>query len=117
LLHPADLVNLVQKQTNDDRRWECQAFNVGGGRDRSVSMLEMTDTCRNIIGRAVSIEKIAETAPYDVPVYWTDLGKVSAYYGWVPRKSVQDIVSETALWIRSHEQILKPLLGDNSRKH
>jgi CDP-paratose 2-epimerase len=117
LLHPTDFVSLVQKQINDGRRWECQVFNVGGGRDRSVSMREMTDACRSIIGREVSIEKIGETAPYDVPVYWTDNSKVSAYYGWAPHKSVKDIVSETASWIRSHEQILKPLFGDYSMKN
>jgi CDP-paratose 2-epimerase len=117
LLHPADFVGLVEKQIYDGRRWECQVFNVGGGRDRSVSMREMTDVCRSIIGREVPIDKIEETAPYDVPVYWTDFSKVSAYYGWVPRKSVKDIVSETASWILSHEQILKPLLGDYSMKY
>ena len=117
LLHPADLVSLVQKQICDGQRWECQVFNVGGGRDRSVSMREMTDICRGIIGREVLIEKIEKTELYDVPVYWTDLSKVSAYYRWIPRKSVKDIVSETASWIRSQEQILKPLFGDYLMKN
>jgi CDP-paratose 2-epimerase len=117
LLHPADLFSLMQKQIHDGRRWECQVFNVGGGRGCSVSMQEMTDACRNIIGREVPIEKIEETAPYDVPVYWSDLSKVFAYYKWAPRKTVTDIVSETALWIRSHEQILKPLLANASMQN
>jgi CDP-paratose 2-epimerase len=109
LLHPADLVSLVQKQMNDGRRWECQVFNVGGGKAGSVSMREMTDTCRNITGKEVRIEKVEETAPYDIPIYVTDHGSVSASYGWSPRKSVGAIVSDTASWIRSNEQVLKPL--------
>jgi CDP-paratose 2-epimerase len=112
LLHPADLVTLIRKQIYDSRRWECQVFNVGGGKDCSVSMQEMTDVCRNIIGREVSIGKIEETAPYDIPVYLSDLGKVSAFYQWAPSKGILDIVSETAIWIRTHEQVLKPLLGN-----
>ena len=112
LLHPADLVSLVQKQIDDDRRWECEVFNVGGGRACSVSMREMTDICRNIVGREVPIGKTVETAPYDVPVYLTDHSKVSASYGWIPQKNLKDIVSETVFWIRSHEEVLKPLLLD-----
>jgi CDP-paratose 2-epimerase len=111
LLHPADLVALVQKQIYDSRRWECQVFNVGGGKDCSVSMQEMTDVCRSVIGREVPIGKIAETSLYDIPVYLSDLSEVSAFYKWAPSKSVPDIVSDTAMWIRSHEQVLKPLLA------
>jgi len=109
LLHPADLVRLVQNQVNSSRRWECRIYNVGGGRECSVSMLEMTDACRRILGREVSIERIEETAPYDVPVYLTNHSNVSASYDWFPSRSVENIVSETALWIRAHEQVLEPL--------
>lgn len=110
LLHPEDLVSLVRTQAEDRRRWECQVFNVGGGKERSVSMREMTDACRAIIGREVPVGAVADTAPYDMPVYWTDGGRVAAYYGWGPRRSVRDIVSDTAHWMRAHEQILRPLL-------
>ncbi len=109
LLHPADLINLVQKQLESERQWEGQIFNVGGGKGVSVSLREMTEACRSITGREVPIEGTGETAPYDIPVYWTDYRKVSSCYDWGPRKSVRDIISETALWIRAHEQDLMPL--------
>jgi len=109
LLHPADFVSLVQRQIADGRRWDCGIFNVGGGRACSVSMREITEICRTITGREVLIEGIKETAPHDVPVYLTDCSNVSAAYDWNPRKSIEDIVSETALWIRSNEQGLRPL--------
>ena len=108
LLHPDDLVGLVKKQIGGGR-WRCEIFNVGGGRERSVSMREMTGVCREIVGREVPVGKVEETAPWDVPVYLTDHGKVSAAYGWSPGKSINDIVSETASWIRNHERILEPL--------
>ena len=72
-------------------------------------MREMTDACRSVIGREVPVEGISETAPYDIPIYVTDYDKVSACFEWIPRKSIKDIVSETALWIHAHEQDLKPL--------
>ncbi len=109
LLHPDDFVSLMQRQIADGRRWNCGIFNVGGGRACSVSMREMTDLCRNIAGREIPIEGIKETAPHDVPVYWTDYSNVEAAYGWKPRKSVEDVVSETARWVRSNEKSLRPL--------
>ncbi|MCL2877723.1 MAG: NAD-dependent epimerase/dehydratase family protein [Acidobacteria bacterium] len=109
LLHPEDLAGLVKKQVQAGGRWQCEIFNVGGGRERSVSMREMTDVCREIVGREVPVGKVEETASWDVPVYWTDYGKVSAAYGWSPRKSIKDIVSETASWIQNCERILEPL--------
>jgi CDP-paratose 2-epimerase len=115
LLHPADLVNLVQKQVAQDRKWEGQAFNVGGGRAISVSMREMTDACRNVTGREVPVEGAGETAPYDIPLYLTDHSNVSARYDWIPRKSIVNIVSEYVDWIRAHEQVLKPLFGQAPR--
>jgi len=109
LLHPADFVRLIQKQLEYSGRWEGQIFNVGGGRPNSASMREMTDACRSIIGKEVPVEGISETAPYDIPLYLTDYGKVSECFEWIPRKSIRDIVFETALWIHDHEQDLKPL--------
>jgi CDP-paratose 2-epimerase len=117
LLHLADLVSLVRKQIDDGRRWECQVFNIGGGRNCSVSMQEMTQACRNVTGREVPIDRIEETAPYDVPLYLTDYGKASTYYDWIPLKSVKDIVSETASWIHSQEEALRPLLSGFSVKN
>ena len=109
LLHPADLVSLVQKQLEYGRQWDGQIYNVGGGRAISASLREMTDVCRSVIGKEMPVDGIGDTAPYDIPVYLTDYGKVSACFEWIPRKNIRDIVSETALWIRSHEQVLKPL--------
>jgi CDP-paratose 2-epimerase len=109
LLHPADLISLIRKQLEYGGRWEGQIFNVGGGRAVSASMREMTDACRSVIGKEVPVEGVGETAPYDIPVYLTNYGKASACFEWIPRKSIRDIVSETALWIRAHEQALKPL--------
>jgi CDP-paratose 2-epimerase len=109
LLHPADLANLLQKQMEWNGQWRGQIFNVGGGRNVSVSMREMTDACRRIIGRESPVSGVAETMPYDVPIYLTDHRLASERFDWTPRKSVDEIVSETALWIGDNEHMLRPL--------
>ena len=109
LLHPADLIHLLRRQMEWTKPWQGQIFNVGGGRSVSVSMREMTDACRSVLGKETPVEGIDETAPYDIPMYMTDYRSASEAFAWQPQKSVGDIVSEIALWIRANEQILKPL--------
>jgi CDP-paratose 2-epimerase len=111
LLHPADLVSLLGRQMNWSQRWQGQIFNVGGGKAVSVSMKEMTDACRGIVGKEVPVEGIDQTAPYDIPMYLTNYRNASEQFDWHPQKSVRDIVSETAFWIRANEQVLKPLFS------
>jgi CDP-paratose 2-epimerase len=111
LLHPADLIDLLRKQLEWDQPWQGQIFNVGGGRTVSVSMREMTDACRSVVGKEVPVEGVEETAAYDIPLYLTDHRKVSAQFGWQPSKGVRDIVSETAHWIQANEPLLKPLFS------
>lgn len=109
LLHPADLTSLLRKQIECSQRWHGEVFNVGGGKTISVSMREMTEMCRSVIGNEVPVEGIEETEPYDIPIFVSDHSNVSTRFEWIPRKSVSDIVSDTALWIRAYEAVLKPL--------
>lgn len=109
LLHPADLVCLLRRQVDRALDWRGEAFNVGGGHEVSVSLREMTNMCRDIIGREVPVGSVAETAPYDIPLYLTDFRKVSERFQWSPQKNVSDIISETAQWIRGNERALRPL--------
>jgi CDP-paratose 2-epimerase len=109
LLHPSDLIRLLKKQMESRGEWQAQVFNVGGGKNVSVSMAEMTDLCRSIVGHAVPVGSEEETAPYDVPLYVTNYRNASAEFSWTPKKSIADIVTETTNWIRANEQALKPL--------
>ena len=42
LLHVDDLVDLVEEQLREPERWQGAVFNVGGGPERSLSLLELT---------------------------------------------------------------------------
>src|SRR6476469_3726400 len=72
VLHVSDLYDLVQLQLRDLPRYDGALFNVGGGRERSVSLRELTTMCRERSGREFELDMRAETAPADVPYYITD---------------------------------------------
>lgn len=111
VLHIDDLFNLVVRQTGDLVRWDGRVYNVGGGREVSVSLLELSGLCRDVLGKAVPTTPEPATSPVDVRIYVTDPGRVRADFSWVPRKSVAVIVEDIYTWLRAHEDQLRPILA------
>ncbi len=109
LLHPLDFCDLLIKQIDRVESWTGDIFNVGGGPAVSVSLREMTDLCREMVGRSVPVDSVEETESIDIPLYVTDHGKVSRSYDWRPRRDARAIVSDLLQWIRSNEEALMPI--------
>lgn len=111
VLHVSDLYDLVQLQLRDLPRYDGALFNVGGGRERSVSLRELTTMCRECSGREFELDMRAETAPADVPYYITDNSQVTAATGWTPRRSVGAVLDDIFSWLREHRAMLEPILA------
>jgi CDP-paratose 2-epimerase len=109
LLHIQDLCELTGRIVNSKSEYEGEALNVGGGIERSVSLLELTQLCRNIVGKEVTTSGVSDTAAFDVPLYVSDCGKLFSRSDWRPTRSVETLVSDIFQWIRSNEAMLKPL--------
>jgi nucleoside-diphosphate-sugar epimerase len=93
-------------------RCSGEIYNVGGGRALSVSLLELTDLCRERCGREVPIGHAAETPFVDVPLYLTDHAKVTSSFGWAPSRAPRAVVDEIASWIEQNAQELRLVFGD-----
>jgi CDP-paratose 2-epimerase len=115
LLHPDDLYDLLAIQLNDIERASGGVFNVGGGVDGSVSMSELTELCRERVGREVPIGRVAETSPVDIPLFICDSGRVRGEFGWTPSRKPADIVDEIARWISEDEKTLAPLFNAKAK--
>jgi len=111
VLHPLDLAALLSRQLENPAEWNGEPFNVGGGRLISMSLLELTGLCRDIVGSSVAIGSTKSTERVDVPLYLTDSSKAQSRFDWQPQRNMETIVSETAEWIRSNERALKPIFA------
>jgi CDP-paratose 2-epimerase len=109
LLHPADLYDLLTRQIAGLDSLRGDRFNVGGGRDVSVSLKELTDVCRDVVGAEVPVSSEPLTSPVDIPLYITDALRVRERFGWSPERGVRTIVSEIHEWLGAHEAALRPL--------
>jgi CDP-paratose 2-epimerase len=112
LLHPSDLFELICKQIEGSVALEGDVFNVGGGLTGSVSMLEMTQLCREISGRQVPVGSHPDTASVDIPWFVTDSRKAHSHWNWQPQHNPKSILVEIRDWLQSRESELRPLFSD-----
>jgi CDP-paratose 2-epimerase len=111
ILHVEDLYDLIEIQLARLDEFNGSTFNVGGGRDVSVSLQELTGLCQASTGKTIPIGSVAEDRSLDVPVFLTDSSRVQAATGWKPSRNPAQIVDDITRWIRDHRGDLAPVLS------
>jgi CDP-paratose 2-epimerase len=109
LCHIEDLFALIDLQLNDMDKGSGKIYNIGGGNEVSLSLLECTEICREITGNKVAIESEIGARKGDVAIYITDNRRVYEDYGWQPRKDAKTILQDIYSWIRAHGDRLRQL--------
>lgn len=110
ILHIKDLFRLIDYEIKHIDRLNGEIFNVGGGREISVSLRELTELCAQYTGNTISIKKIRKNRPADVRIYLTDNTRVTTSTGWVPTIRVEKIIEEITGWISSNAHQLEGIL-------
>jgi CDP-paratose 2-epimerase len=111
LLHVDDLLRLVGHELENFDSLDGEVFNVGGGTECSLSLLETTELCREISGRTTQITSTAQERPADIAIFITDNAKVTSRTGWSPQKNPRCTLEDIHLWIQENEALLRPILG------
>lgn len=104
VLHIADLFELLNRQLGDLDRANGRVFNVGGGQENTLSLLELTALCREVTGNEVAVGSERTDRPYDVRIYITDNGDVSGTFGWRPKRSPKAVLEDMHEWIKGNER-------------
>ena len=86
-------------------------FNVGGGRDGSVSLAELTRLCRERSNRSLEIGRDPDTQPFDIPYYVTDNARVTSATGWHPARGIEQVVDDVFSWLIEQRSVIEPLLS------
>lgn len=110
-LHIADLFELVDTQIRDLNLFDGRTFNVGGGLEKSLSLLETTYLCEQITGKKIPIHRHPETRVADVPLYVSDHRKITELCGWRPSRGPKQTLSDIYYWIRENENLVHATLA------
>lgn len=92
-IHSHDVVAFIQRFIAAPRKGEV--YNLGGGRDNSVSILEAFAIISEISGQAMKYEYLEQNRSGDHICYISDLKKLKAHYpGWKITKSLRTTFEE-----------------------
>ncbi|MFP5277952.1 MAG: GDP-mannose 4,6-dehydratase [Acidobacteriota bacterium] len=98
ILHVHDLIDAMLLARKHVRTSRGQIYNIGGGMDRAVSILEMLRAIEKRTGKKPILENRA-VRPGDQPLYISNTAKMERDTGWSPRRSVADILTDIhAFW-------------------
>jgi CDP-paratose 2-epimerase len=107
VLHVDDLFDVVWEQTSDLNRYDGQVFNIGGGSECSLSLLETTALCEEITGNRIQFDRRVQNRPADVRIYITDYCRYSGLTGWRPRSGARETLASIFDWVRAEEGSLR----------
>jgi CDP-paratose 2-epimerase len=80
-----------------------QAFNIGGGPENTISLLELLELLSELDGGDHHVE-FSEWRHADQRYYVSDIGKFRDSTGWVPRVSAREGIHRLYKWLQAaHE--------------
>ncbi|MCH7688145.1 MAG: GDP-mannose 4,6-dehydratase, partial [Planctomycetes bacterium] len=116
MLHIDDFFELIVEQTRSFNFWDGRVYNVGGGSQVSVSLMELTALCEDETGHRITIDSNPQTNPLDIRIFLTDARKVRQDFDWRPQRTPQDIVRDIHSWICENESMLSGVLNEGTSR-
>ncbi len=106
VLWVGDLINAFEAFIHRDFRYKGEVFNMGGGKDNTISLLELIDILEKFSGRQVAI-KYGPWRQFDQKVYVSDITKAGKLLKWQPQVSPHEGLRHLYHWVSQNEQLFK----------
>jgi CDP-paratose 2-epimerase len=96
-----DLLDAFERAMRDARQLAGRAFNIGGGPQNTLSLLELIEQIGERSGHVPSVQH-AETRCADQRYYVSDTTAFAQATGWRPQVSVEEGLARLGEWIDQH---------------
>jgi CDP-paratose 2-epimerase len=107
VLHVYDLLDAMEAAFEARSRSAGQIYNIGGGLERVVSVVEALQTIEQLTGIAPVLQH-SDTRPGDQPLYISSNNKLMRETGWAPRRSLADTFHAILnFWGHNREPLMK----------
>jgi CDP-paratose 2-epimerase len=106
LLFVDDLVDGYLQAVERSDRVAGMTFNIGGGPENALSIVEFFELLGSLSGRPVAFQK-AEWRPGDQPVYVSDIAHAGRLLDWRPRVGVKEGIERLRTWVTENRKILE----------
>lgn len=105
ILHVADLIDGMAAAYAAQTRTAGEIYNVGGGPERAVSVVEMLREIAELTG-IEPILRFSGLRPGDQPLYISDTSKLSRDTGWQAKRSCRETLAAIHSFWKEHRQTI-----------
>ncbi len=105
VLYVKDLVNCYEKAIEGIDKVKGQAFNIGGGSDNVISLLEFIDILKDLVGHKIE-HQFENWRPGDQRVYISDISRAEKILGWSPSYNVEKGIEKLNEWVKNNKEII-----------
>lgn len=102
VLHAEDMTSLYFTALINAEKIAGRAFNIGGGIDNSLSLLELFEILSENIGQNLEFQKIPKRES-DQRVFIADISKISESIDWRPQVNAKNGIALMMEWIENLE--------------
>lgn len=101
-----DLVDCYQKAVRSIEKTSGQIYNIGGGPDNTLSLLELVAFMERKLNRTLPIP-FADWRPGDQPVYISAIEKARSDFGWSPKTDKTQGLEELWNWVEAEKALFE----------
>lgn len=102
VLYADDLIELYFKVVENIETAKGKVYNVGGGFENSLSLLELFSLLEEELDITLNYKKL-KPRKSDQKVYISNIGKLERDIGWKPEVNKRDGISKMLKWVEKHE--------------
>ena len=110
VLHVQDLVRAYEAAIRAPEKVAGQAFNVGGGPDHTLSLLELVELLERRLHRKIPL-RWGSWRPGDQQVYVSDIRKLQQALDWKPEVPATQGISQLVDWVQQNRAAFSPSKG------
>lgn len=103
VLHAQDMADLYLAAAENIEKIKGQAFNIGGGIENSLSLLELFSMLEKMLNIKLNYTKLAPRQS-DQKFFVADISKATKLLGWKPRVSKEQGIAEMVAWIKEMQK-------------
>ena len=100
VLHAEDMIDLYYSIAQNIDTIKGQVFNIGGGINNSLSLLELFDLLENELDVKLSYD-ILPVRKSDQKVFVADINKIKKYCGWQPKVDALSGIRQMLEWVET----------------
>lgn len=106
VLYIDDLIEAMDRGVEAAESEPGRVYNVGGGPDNAVSLLEVLGVLEQVLGQRVERE-FAPWRPGDQRVYISDIERIGRELGWRPRVTKEEGLRRLATWMQENVSMVQ----------